>query len=142
MFVTNKSILIASEHRSTKLKDRCSVKNQRFVNQRATSFENFRQLSLVHVEDRISSSSSSGIVVRSFIYLFRFRTILMMNQLIQFRPLLQQIATRLSIRSFHLSSSKSIDWADIDEYSNKVNTSIFITNDVYEKDGNKTLDFD
>lgn len=53
----------------------------------------------------------------------------MLNRIHHFRPW-----TSL-IRSFHLSATRSIDWADIDEYTNKVNTSIPLTTDVYEKDG-------
>ncbi|CAF3381225.1 unnamed protein product [Rotaria sp. Silwood1] len=51
----------------------------------------------------------------------------------RFRPSISFI-WRTSIRPFHLSSIRSIDWADIDEYTNKVNTSVFLTTDVYEKD--------
>jgi hypothetical protein len=61
-----------------------------------------------------------------------------MNQLFHFRPLISFIS-RTSIRSFHLSATRSIDWSDIDEYTNKVNTSVFLTTDVYEKDGNINL---
>lgn len=60
-----------------------------------------------------------------------------MNQLFRSRSLINQIF-RLPTRSFHLSSARSINWADIDEYTNKVNTSVYVTNDVYEKDGNFT----
>ncbi len=58
-----------------------------------------------------------------------------MNQAYRFRPLISFIS-RTPIRPFHLSSIRSINWGDIDEYTNKVNTSVFITTDVYEKDGN------
>lgn len=58
-----------------------------------------------------------------------------MNQVCRFRPLISFL-TRTAIRPIHLSSKRSINWADIDEYTNKVNTSIFLTTDVYEKDGN------
>jgi len=57
-----------------------------------------------------------------------------MNQLFRLRPLISSIC-QTSIRPFHFSSIRSIDWADIDEYTNKVNTSVFVTTDVYEKDG-------
>ena len=57
-----------------------------------------------------------------------------MNQILRFR-LVNSLLSRASIRPFHLSSTRSIEWADIDEYTNKVNSSVFITTDVYEKDG-------
>jgi hypothetical protein len=57
-----------------------------------------------------------------------------MNQVYFFRPLISLIY-RTSIRPFHLSSTRSIEWADIDEYTNKVNASVYLTTDVYEKDG-------
>lgn len=66
-----------------------------------------------------------------------------MNKIYHFRPLISLIY-RTTIRPFHLSSIRSIDWADIDEYTNKVNQSVFLTTDVYEKDGNflrKSIDF-
>jgi hypothetical protein len=63
----------------------------------------------------------------------------MMNQVYRFRPLISSIY-RTSIRPFHLSSIQSIEWSDIDEYTNKVNTSVPLTTDVYEKDGNTTID--
>ncbi|CAF1560829.1 unnamed protein product, partial [Adineta ricciae] len=56
-----------------------------------------------------------------------------MNQILRFRPVIS-LLSRASIRPFHLSSTRSIEWADIDEYTNKVNSSVFITTDVYEKD--------
>jgi small subunit ribosomal protein S18 len=58
-----------------------------------------------------------------------------MNQIDRFRPLISFIY-RTPIRPIHLSSIRSIEWSDIDEYTNKVNTSVFLTTDVYEKDGN------
>jgi hypothetical protein len=63
-----------------------------------------------------------------------------MNQIHRFHPLISFIY-RTSIRPFHLSSIRSIEWSDIDEYTNKVNTSVFLTTDVYEKDGNLILFF-
>jgi len=63
-----------------------------------------------------------------------------MNQVYLFRPLISLIY-RTSIRPFHLSSIRSIEWADIDEYTNKVNTSVYLTTDVYEKDGNTNTIF-
>ena len=62
----------------------------------------------------------------------------MINQIYRFRSLISFLC-RTSIRPFHLSSIRAIEWADIDEYTNKVNTSIFLTTDVYEKDGNIKL---
>jgi hypothetical protein len=61
-----------------------------------------------------------------------------MNQVCRFRPLISLLC-RTPIRAFHLSSRRSIEWADIDEYTNKVNTSVFLTTDVYEKDGNISI---
>lgn len=61
-----------------------------------------------------------------------------MNQVNRLRPLISFIC-RPSIRPFHLSSIRSIEWSDIDEYTNKVNSSVFLTTDVYEKDGNTTI---
>jgi hypothetical protein len=63
-----------------------------------------------------------------------------MNQLHHLRPLISLIC-RTPIRPFHLSSIRSIEWSDIDEYTNKVNTSVFLTTDVYEKDGNININF-
>ncbi|CAF1342702.1 unnamed protein product [Adineta steineri] len=57
----------------------------------------------------------------------------MMNQVYRFRPLISFLY-RTPIRSFHLSSARSIEWSDIDEYTNKVNTSVYLTTEVYEKD--------
>ncbi|UJR35722.1 hypothetical protein I4U23_028472 [Adineta vaga] len=56
-----------------------------------------------------------------------------MNQLLRFRSIVSFL-NRTPIRPFHLSSTRSIEWADIDEYTNKVNNSVFLTTDVYEKD--------
>lgn len=59
-----------------------------------------------------------------------------MNQINRVRPLISFVCQTAIRRPFHLSSSRSINWADIDEYTNKVNTSVYLTTDVYEKDGN------
>ncbi len=61
-----------------------------------------------------------------------------MNQLHRLRPLISFIS-HISIRPIHLSSIRSIEWSDIDEYTNKVNASVFLTTDVYEKDGKRIL---
>ena len=68
----------------------------------------------------------------------------MLNRMHHFRPWTSLIYHQ-SIRPFHLSATRSIDWADIDEYTNKVNTSIPLSTDVYDKDGKILLlphDFD
>ncbi|CAF0957062.1 unnamed protein product [Didymodactylos carnosus] len=47
-----------------------------------------------------------------------------------FRSTLCQSPARL----FSFSAIRHINWEDIDEYTNKVNQSVFLTTDVYEKD--------
>ena len=64
-----------------------------------------------------------------------------MHRMKLFHPLISLIS-RPAVRPFHLTSARSINWDDIDEYTNKVNTSVFLTTDVYEKDGNSTIHLD
>lgn len=57
-----------------------------------------------------------------------------MNRLYNLRSL-KTFVSKLQARYFHLTTTRSIEWADIDEYTNKVNVSVPLTTDVYEKDG-------